>query len=61
MLWFLQDWREHVNVPKAVLPGLWQLLGEGGYGSARQVYPCLLPLLTRLVTQVSYARFWSCN
>ncbi|CAI8053590.1 E3 ubiquitin-protein ligase listerin [Geodia barretti] len=47
-----QDWREHVNVPKAVLPGLWQLLGEGGYGSARQVYPCLLPLLTRLVQQV---------
>jgi hypothetical protein len=47
-----QDWRENINVPKAVLPGLWQLLGEGGYGSARQVYPYLLPLLTRLVQQV---------
>ena len=43
-----------MNVTKAVLPGLWQLLGGGGHGSARLVYPCLPPLLATLVQQVRH-------
>ena len=47
-----QSWSEHVNVQKALLPGLWSLLAAGGYGSAKVTYPCLLPLLNKLVEQV---------
>ena len=49
----IQDWSDHVNVQKAVLPGVWQLLSGGGHGSARLAYPCLLQLLKKLVKQVS--------
>ncbi len=42
-----------MNITKAVLPGLWSLLSAGGYGSAVVTYPCLLPLLNKLVEQVS--------
>ena len=38
---------------KALLPGMWSLLEAGGYGSAKVIYPCLLPLLSRLLEKVS--------
>lgn len=41
-----------MNIQKALLPGLWSLLAAGGYGSAKVAYPCLLPLLSKLVEQV---------
>ena len=48
----LQTWSEHVNIQKALLPGLWSLLAAGGYGSAKVAYPCLLPFLRELIKQV---------
>ena len=42
-----------MNIQKALLPGLWSMLAAGGYGSAKVTYPCLLPLLSKLVEQVS--------
>ena len=41
-----------MNVQKAVLPGLWQVLAGGGLGSAHTAYPPLLSLLRALVEQV---------
>ncbi len=48
----VQMWYTNVNVEKALLPGLWSLLKEGGYGSASIAYPCLLPLVSRLMEKV---------
>ena len=45
---FLQSWHTHVNVQKALLPGLWSLMATGGHGCALTVYPCLLPLVSKL-------------
>ena len=45
-----------MNVSKAVIPGMWQLLNDGGHGSAKMIYPSLLTLLTRLVHKVSPER-----
>ena len=42
-----------MNVQKALLPGLWSMLVAGGNGSARVIYPCLLPLLSKLSEKVS--------
>ena len=41
-----------MNIEKALLPGMWSLMRAGGYGSARMSFPCLLPLLSRLVDKV---------
>ena len=41
-----------MNVEKALLPGLWSLLKEGGHGCASIAYPCLLPLVSRLMEKV---------
>ncbi len=41
-----------MSIDKALLPGVWSLLAAGGYGSAKVTYPCLLPLLSRLVEKV---------
>ena len=41
-----------MSIEKALLPGLWSLMDAGGYGSAKITYPCLLPLLSRLVDKV---------
>eukprot|EP00731_Ephydatia_muelleri_P018544 Em0011g584a len=48
----VETWSEHINVQKALLPGLWSLLNAGGYGSARIAYKFLLPLLSKLVDQI---------
>lgn len=53
---FFKTWSEHINVQKALLPGLWSLLNAGGYGSARIAYKFLLPLLSKLVDQVQLWR-----
>lgn len=60
VLFPLQTWSEHVNVQKALLPGLWSLLNAGGYGSAKVAYPCLLPFLRELVKQVRYILYARC-
>ena len=48
----MQTWNEQVNVQKAILPGLWAVLDSGGYGCAKVIYPCFLPLLSQLVNKV---------
>ena len=47
-----QNWSEHVNVRKGLLPGLWSFLKSGGHGSAKITYPCILPLLSILTDKV---------
>lgn len=42
-------WYDYINIQKAMLPGLWTLLGNGGCGNTKVVYPCLLPLLSQLL------------
>jgi hypothetical protein len=48
----LPNWFEYVNVQKALLPGLWVLLDNGGFGNTKVVYPCLLPLFHQLLVNV---------
>ncbi|XP_057307534.1 E3 ubiquitin-protein ligase listerin-like [Hydractinia symbiolongicarpus] len=43
---------DHVNSRKAVLPKLWKLLKNCGYGNINTVYPNLLPFLSNIPTQV---------
>ena len=52
---FVQSWSDNVSIEKTVLPGVWSLLDGGGYGSAKITYPCLLPLLSKLVEKVRYS------
>ena len=47
-----QSWHDHVNIQKALLPGLWSLMAAGGHGCARIAYPCLLPLVSKLTEAV---------
>ena len=49
---FVQSWSDNVSIEKTVLPGVWSLLDGGGYGSPKITYPCLLPLLSKLVGTV---------
>ena len=53
---FVQSWSDNVSIEKTVLPGVWSLLDCGGYGSAKITYPCLLPLLSKLVEKVKYSQ-----
>ena len=45
-----------MSIEKTVLPGVWSMLDGGGYGSAKITYPCLLPLLSKLVEKVRYSQ-----
>lgn len=44
----VQNWSQHVNLQKAVLPDLWSFLSGGGHGVAKKVYPLLQPLVAAL-------------
>uniref|UniRef100_A0A673YUH1 E3 ubiquitin-protein ligase listerin n=1 Tax=Salmo trutta TaxID=8032 RepID=A0A673YUH1_SALTR len=62
----LTDCWSHVNARKAVLPKLWSLLKDGGKGLATALHPNLLPLISKLPTEVTtpnldfYTTFYSC-
>uniref|UniRef100_A0A7N6A2C7 E3 ubiquitin-protein ligase listerin n=1 Tax=Anabas testudineus TaxID=64144 RepID=A0A7N6A2C7_ANATE len=43
----------HVNSKKGFLPKLWSLLKEGGKGMAKSLHPNLMPLLSKLPSQVT--------
>jgi len=47
-----QDWWSKVNIRKAVYPKLWCVLREGGRGCAAAVFHNLLPLLSRLPSEL---------
>ncbi|XP_077487420.1 E3 ubiquitin-protein ligase listerin isoform X1 [Amblyomma americanum] len=48
----VQDCWTHVDARKAVLPQLWKVLKNGGFGSAVHIYPNLLPFLSLLPAEV---------
>uniref|UniRef100_A0A8K9V8X2 E3 ubiquitin-protein ligase listerin n=1 Tax=Oncorhynchus mykiss TaxID=8022 RepID=A0A8K9V8X2_ONCMY len=62
----LTDCWSHVNAGKAVLPKLWSLLKDGGKGLATALHPNLLPLISKLPSEVTtpnldfYTTFCSC-
>uniref|UniRef100_A0AAZ3QXV9 E3 ubiquitin-protein ligase listerin n=1 Tax=Oncorhynchus tshawytscha TaxID=74940 RepID=A0AAZ3QXV9_ONCTS len=62
----LTDCWSHVNARKAVLPKLWSLLKDGGKGLATALHPNLLPLISKLPSEVTtpnldfYTTFCSC-
>uniref|UniRef100_A0A2L2Y589 E3 ubiquitin-protein ligase listerin n=1 Tax=Parasteatoda tepidariorum TaxID=114398 RepID=A0A2L2Y589_PARTP len=48
---FENCWQE-ININKVVLPQLWSLLENGGKGNAQVLYPCLLPFLSKLPSEI---------
>lgn len=48
----VQDCWTHVDARKAVLPQLWKVLKNGGFGSAVHIYPNLLPFLSLVPAEV---------
>lgn len=55
----INDWHKYINTEKLVLPKLWQILREGGQGSATIIYPNLLPLLSKFPMNISSSNFYS--
>ena len=49
----IQDCWTQVNARKGVLPKLWGLLREGGRGMATALHPNLLPLISKLPSEVT--------
>ncbi|XP_014677564.1 PREDICTED: E3 ubiquitin-protein ligase listerin-like [Priapulus caudatus] len=54
----VQDCWSQVNVRKAVLPKLWTVLRSGAGGNAADVFPSLLPFLSRLPPEVLGEGLW---
>ncbi|KAH8020974.1 hypothetical protein HPB51_011030 [Rhipicephalus microplus] len=48
----VQDCWTHVDARKAVLPQLWKVLKNGGFGSAVHIYPNLLPFLSLVPAEI---------
>ncbi|KAK4881955.1 hypothetical protein RN001_005274 [Aquatica leii] len=44
----INNWWTYINVEKLLLPKLWKLLRDGGYGNAPVIFPNLLPLISQL-------------
>ncbi|KAF5294612.1 hypothetical protein FQR65_LT10718 [Abscondita terminalis] len=44
----VNNWWTYVNIDNLVLPKLWKLLKNGGYGNASVTFPNLLPLISQL-------------
>ncbi|XP_075215935.1 E3 ubiquitin-protein ligase listerin [Lycorma delicatula] len=61
----IKDCWEYVSAEKLVFPKLWRILKEGGIGSASSIFPHILPLLSKIPSnlipnkQVFYSRFFS--
>lgn len=48
----IPDCWKHVDARKGVLPQLWKVLKNGGFGSAVHIYPSLLPFLSLIPPEV---------
>lgn len=48
----IEDCWQHVNAEKLVLPKLWHILREGGQGNASEIFPNLLPFISKIPSTV---------